>query len=409
MAPQVTRTSPASGPHGETAHQQSAGRALRRIAESTFLVIANGTADQPPASGLHEFLRARGARRVTTVFHPLGVEDPGLHEIVDYEAGSLPRRRVVRLLSHPPYTFPLDLLVPLWPRRVDGWFAFNNMHCARGLLARPLGRAERVVYWAVDFVPDRFGPGLLTKTYDALDVYCCTHADWRVELSAAALLGRNERHNVDSATASPASVVPVGAWLDRLPVVPEDAIARRKVVFIGHLVPRQGVGLLLDAMKALVGRGVEAELEIAGTGPLIDELRAATSRMGLERRVHFKGFLDNHRDVEAFLASGSIAVAPYDPTGQTFTRYADPSKLKAYLAAGLPILTTDVPPNAGELAARAGAEIVGFDADAYAVAIERLLDAHDEWARRRTEALDYVRAYDWNRLLEPTLADIGFV
>lgn len=378
------------------------------ISDSTFLIVANGTSDQPPASGVHEFLRARGARRVTTVFHPLGVEDPGIHEIVVYEPAHEPRRRTVRLPSHPPYTFPLDLLVPPMPSSVDCWLAFNNMHCARGLLARRMGRARRVVYWAVDFVPDRFGSGWLTKAYDALDVYCCHSADLRVELSSAALAGRNERHHLDAAAAAPSRVVPVGAWLDRVPVVPEAALGRRRVVFIGHLVPRQGVGLLLDAMRALVDRGVPVDLEIAGAGPLIGELRASAARDGLAQHVSFKGFLDDHRDVEAFLASGSIAVAPYDPTGQTFTRYADPSKLKAYLAAGLPILTTDVPPNAHELAQRAGAEIVAFDAVAYADAIQRLLESGDEWGRRRRAALEYIKQYDWNRLLEPAMAELGF-
>ena len=52
-------------------------------------------------------------------------------------------------------------------------------------------------------------------------------------------------------------------------------------------------------------------------------------------------------------------------------RQADPGKLKVYLAAGLPILLTDVPPNAQELAAIGGAEIVPADAGAFADAIER--------------------------------------
>ena len=56
------------------------------------------------------------------------------------------------------------------------------------------GRAKQVVYWAVDFVPDRFGArSLMTRAYDALDAYCCQHVDLRIELSAAALEGRDAR------------------------------------------------------------------------------------------------------------------------------------------------------------------------------------------------------------------------
>lgn len=381
---------------------------MRQIADSTFAVVANGTADQPPASGLHEFLRAEGARKVTTIFHPLEPEDEPYHEITVYERGRRTRTRRVPLPSKPPYTFALDPLVPLWPERVDGWFAFNNLAAARGLLARRLGRAGKVVYWAVDFVPDRFGTGALTRLYDSLDAYCCRTVDGRIELSQPALSGRNERHGLTDGAAAPAQIVPIGVWLQRVPHAPEDALAKRRIVFIGHLVKRQGVGLLLEALQLLDERGAEFECEIAGHGPLAEELRADAQRRGLDSRVRFVGFLDDHRDVEAFLAGGTVAVAPYDPTGQTFTRYADPSKLKSYLAAGLPILTTDVPPNAEELVDKAGAEIFGWDPEALAGSIERLLADEVEWQRRRAAALHYIGGYDWANLLAPALERIGF-
>jgi hypothetical protein len=84
----------------------------------------------------------------------------------------------------PPFSYAADPFVPLWPPRVDAWFGFNPLACARGLVARRLGRARRVVLWSVDFVPDRFGPGTpATRIYDRLDRLCCTRADARVELS----------------------------------------------------------------------------------------------------------------------------------------------------------------------------------------------------------------------------------
>ena len=44
----------------------------------------------------------------------------------------------------------------------------------------------------------------------------------------------------------------------------------------------------------------------------------------------------------------SVALAPYAPDPDSFTRFADPSKLKSYAAAGLPMSaaanTSRVPP-----------------------------------------------------------------
>ncbi len=58
--------------------------------------------------------------------------------------------------------------------------------------------------------------------------------------------------------------------------VPVAAHRKPVAVFVGQLVPRKGVGLLLEAVANLAGRGTAVELLIAGQGP---------ERPGLEARV----------------------------------------------------------------------------------------------------------------------------
>jgi len=41
-------------------------------------------------------------------------------------------------------------------------------------------------------------------------------------------------------------------------------------------------------------------------------------------------------------------------------------------------------------------------------AIERLLDAHEEWRTRRGASLALARAYDWPVILDDALARVGF-
>lgn len=381
----------------------------RSVEQSSFIVLANGARDSPPASGLLDYLLARGAREVTTVLHPLSVEDGNRHEVTVYRNGRQSHERSVRLPTRPPYTYPLDAIVPPRLPRVDGWFAFNNLLCARGLLERQFGRAQIVTYWAVDFVPDRFGAGTVaTRVYDAVDKYCCRHADLRIELSEAALEGRDARHALSPGAGAPSAVAPIGAWLDRVPVCAADAWKRRRVVFIGHLVERMGVDTVLEAARILHERGVDFTIDIAGRGPLEDELRASATGTGLDQRVRFHGFISDHRQLEALLADAAVALAPYSTRVESFTRFADPSKLKSYAAAGLPILMTDVPPNAAELAREAGAEVVRDDPEALASGIERLLSDPAEWSRRRDAALAYARRFDWNNIVAKALTAAGF-
>ena len=350
----------------------------------TIAIVSNGFADGP-AQALRDYLVAGGAELVT-VFHPLTPEQGRTHLITRYANGERVGERRVRVPLRAPASFALDPLVPPRPPRVDVWFGFNPLACARGLIAR----AGRVVLWSVDFVPDRFGPGTVaTRIYDRLDRLCCMRADARVELSETARQARNRRHGLGDA---PALVVPMGAWTERVPTASLDSFHGGRIVFLGHLVPRQGVHTLLAALD---GRPAD----VVGTGPLEAELRAQAPP-----NVTFHGYVPDHREVERILARAAVAVAPYARTEETFSRYADPGKLKAYLAAGLPVVLTDVPPNARELAAEAGAEIVADDPRAVAGAIARALASPGEWQVRRDAALAYARRFDWNVLLGDALA-----
>jgi glycosyltransferase involved in cell wall biosynthesis len=350
-------------------------------------IVSNGFADGP-AQALRDYLVARDAD-VVTVFHPLTPEQGRRHRVTTYADKKLLDEREVTLPLRPPASYALDCFVPPLPPKADAWFGFNPLACARGLLPP---RPRYVVLWSVDFVPDRFGAGTLaTRIYDRLDRLCCRRADARVELSNAARDGRNARHSLDGDTAK-AHVVPMGAWTRRVPATPTDGFERRRAVFLGHLVERQGVATLLDALV-----GTNVAVDVIGTGPLEPGLRAQMRRLGVDATFH--GYVPDHHDVERLLSNASIAVAPYQRSDDTFTRYADPGKLKAYIAAGLPIVLTDVPPNARELAAEGGAEIVDDDPTALRAGITRALDSPEDWRRRREAALDYARRFDWNVLL----------
>lgn len=344
---------------------------------------------------------------MTTILHPLVAEGPSEHRIESITQHSGPRVRRVRLYSRPPYTFPLDLLVPLRPPPADLVFAFNNLVAAKAL-ARRAGRPRpQVVYWAVDFVPDRFGPGTwMTKVYDHLDRHCCLRADLRVELSEAARQGRDDRHRLPE-SAAPVEIAPMGAWLRDLPVSTPASLLQPTAVYLGHLVPRQGVLTFIEAVGELRRRGIEVTGEIVGSGPQERELKARVRALGLDDMVVFHGFVEDRGQVERLLAKAAVGVAPYRQDPRSFTRFADPGKLKAYLAAGLPIVVTDVPPNASELAACAGAEVVDDTPSALAEGIFSALVSEHTWRARHEAALRYSSQFDWPLIFDRVLARLG--
>jgi glycosyltransferase involved in cell wall biosynthesis len=161
----------------------------------------------------------------------------------------------------------------------------------------------------------------LTRAFNAVDGFSCRRADARFELSEDARSARDARHA--GTRLAPAHVVPMGAWLERVPVTPEDGYDARRVVFLGHLVARQGVSTLLGAIAALRERGVQVAADVVGRGPLEQALRAEAAEFGLDESVTFHGFVPRHEDVERILAAASVGLAPYE--AGSFTQYADPA------------------------------------------------------------------------------------
>ena len=112
-------------------------------------------------------------------------------------------------------------------------------------------------------------------------------------------------------------------------------------------------------------------------------------------------------EVQRLLATAAVALAPYEMSETSFSRFADPGKLKAYLAAGLPILLTPVPPNADELADHGGATVLPPDPEAFADAVCRLLDDPADWERRHGAAVEHSLQFDWSTMLRRSLPRLG--
>lgn len=83
----------------------------------------------------------------------------------------------------------------------------------------------------------------------------------------------------------------------------DDRTARR-VVFAGRVVKPKGLGVLIRAMRT-----VDAELVVCGDGMQLTTMRKLARRLGVERRVHFRGWLDAER-LARELSEASVVAIP---------------------------------------------------------------------------------------------------
>lgn len=105
--------------------------------------------------------------------------------------------------------------------------------------------------------------------------------------------------------------------------------ARRRVVFAGRVAAAKGVDVLIRA-----ARDVEAEFIICGDGWRLPAMRRLARRLGVERRVEFRGWLDGGRLAQE-LADASLVAIP--------SRWPEPFGLVGIeaLAAGRPVVASN--------------------------------------------------------------------
>jgi glycosyltransferase involved in cell wall biosynthesis len=165
---------------------------------------------------------------------------------------------------------------------------------------------------------------------------------------------------------------------------------------------------MVDAIARLTRRGFPVTADIIGRGSLEAALRQQVRDEGLEDLIRFHGFIADHRQVEAILSECSVAIAPYVTDIGSFTEYADPGKVKAYLGAGLPIVLTPVPPIAAEVVANGAGVLVESSAESVAGAVEAMLSSPAVWQRHREAALTMAQRYDWETIFSEALESLGF-
>lgn len=81
-----------------------------------------------------------------------------------------------------------------------------------------------------------------------------------------------------------------------------------RACFVGRLVPYKGPDMLLEAAAPLLSDG-RLLLDIVGDGPMMPELRAQASALGLDRAVTFHGWVD-HKAVPDILGRAHILAFP---------------------------------------------------------------------------------------------------
>ncbi|HXV59442.1 MAG TPA: glycosyltransferase family 4 protein [Vicinamibacteria bacterium] len=232
---------------------------------------------------------------------------------------------------------------------------------------------------------------------DARERRVCQRAQGLVTITKGLRDALAERHG----TLPPTAIVPDGCRVPaRIPSFRRHAPPR--VGYIGQLYPWKGVDVLIEAMQSVP----RAEAVVVGGlrgEPDLDRVKELAERLSISDRVHFTGFLPPHELSEQREKADVFVIPLLDSA--TARRFTSPLKLFEAMAAGRPIVASDLPSIREVLAHEENALLVpAGDPRALASAIDRLLADDSLSVRLAERAGKDVRAYSWDRRAENLLA-----
>ena len=241
------------------------------------------------------------------------------------------------------------------------FIGFESVNALAGVVLKKMGKIDKVVYYVSDFSPRRYKQNWFNKLYLWLDKLAATYADatWNVSLAipeARKKLGYNMKK------LSPQLFAPNAFFKNEIKSLPFEKTKPYSLIYAGTLGLENGPDLAIESMPGVLAKFPKASLTIAGGGRKEDEifLKELIQKLKLEKNVNFVGLIPTNKELFGLVREHWLSIAPYKAILNSVRWYADAVKIRMSLACGLPVITTQVPPN-GKLVKDAGAGVITKD------------------------------------------------
>lgn len=205
----------------------------------------------------------------------------------------------------------------------------------------------------------------------------------------------NEKVSVIYEAASPL-FKPIDQAVARSFVLEKYRTSGNFILFVSTIEPRKNLTTLLQAYRKLLDHyKLDVSLLVAGqNGWLADEVEASVEKLRLREQVHFLGGVANEELAYLYNAASVFALPSF------YEGFGLPP-LEA-MACGTPVVVSNVS-SLPEVVGDAGLLIDPEDADAWSVALWRVLTDEDLRAEMSTKGLRRAGSFSWARAARETL------
>lgn len=290
--------------------------------------------------------------------------------------------------------------------RYDFFIGLESVNTLAGILMKKLGFIKIVIYYISDYAPDRYRKKWFNQMYLYLDRYCAMHADFIWDVSKAMQPARIKA-GLNEIRSKPLIHVPNGLFPDQLGILPEGEITPFSLVYLGTLGEINGVDLVLQAIPKILKKYPETVFHVIG-GPEIEikRLKKNAGTLNLSSNVRFYGYVEDSGEVSRLLRKFYLSIVPYPAVPGSPRYYADTNKIRVYAGAGLPIITTRVPPLGREAARRGAAIIVRDKAEDIADAVIKIFSNRKLYLKLREGSFKFARSSLWENSFDRAFAQM---
>ena len=292
--------------------------------------------------------------------------------------------------------------------KYDLFIGFESVNALAGALLRKMGRIERVVYYVSDFSPKRYKQKWFNAIYLYLDKLATTYSNATWNVSHAMSKARKKLgYNMEKM--SQQLYAPNAFFKHEIKYNPLSKVNRYGIVYAGTMGPENGPDLAIKAMPLILKEIPQAKLTLIGGGGKEQEmkLKKLIQRLGLKNNVEYRGFIPTNKEMYQIIRSNAVSIAPYRAMPNSVRWYADAVKIRTSLACGLPVVTTQVPPN-GRLVEDTGAGVVTRDnSKDLAGALIKIFSNRKGYLKMRKNAIAAARENTWENSFSNALKDMG--
>jgi glycosyltransferase involved in cell wall biosynthesis len=308
-----------------------------------ILQVAHITKIPGPVQSLAHFLKQKTGISCYQILHPL--DNSLSYSTLVKKSKKIAKKKRVTL--GPVKYFISFFLTLKWlkklPKKINLAIGMNCFDTLALLTAQKLKlkKIDQIVFFNTDFSRKRFTNTLLNRLYVAIDKFAAKSVDFlccntKRTIQARIKEGIGQKKII---------YTPNGIFLEKIGPVKKKTY-QPQLVYVGRLAAGHDLPQAIRFLK-----NTKLKLIIIGSGPEENNLKLLVKKQKLEKQVTFLGFMDHQKTINFLKNFSGFGLAPYSKN-HDWTYYADPVKIKEYLACLVPPVTNSVVEIAQEIKKR---------------------------------------------------------